>query len=424
MTLQKKPLFSLRSATGRSFFHFRVSKRFAKRSVLVSISLTVIGSLFGGWVFGRQNSLRGHLAHEFDLADGPWGHIHARPVLLHPPAEIFDPEFQLGDGCWYFQKASPSAIGSILRDCGLTENQIAPVLSTLLPVSNAPVLVSAKPPPDIVMELDAETRSRLYEHLARIEVNFAQCQPFRMAASHLEKWFDGADLDPEILARVRKLLWRSGDTLMFSDYNLVAPHIRNPEERVELQRTLSRKVALRASLQISPDEKIDDIAEYWSAEGRGENGSSILKSASEYGGASIDLIELLPPFARAHLNRFPDVGSFGETPPACHWSTFNFFINGETNPAFHTAAGVEKEIQENYVLVDSKPRFGDIVLLNEPDGSTIHSAVFIADDMVFTKNGPSAATPWVLSTIGEMKAFYPVGKALSVVFRRHKPHRG
>ena len=58
--------------------------------------------------------------------------------------------------------------------------------------------------------------------------------------------------------------------------------------------------------------------------------------------------------------------------------------------------------------------------LDEADRSSIHSAVYIADDIVFTKNGPSAATPWVLSTIAEMKAFYPGWKPLSVSFYRRR----
>ena len=36
-------------------------------------------------------------------------------------------------------------------------------------------------------------------------------------------------------------------------------------------------------------------------------------------------------------------------------------------------------------------------------------------------NGPSIATPWVLSTIEEMKAFYPGGKALTVSIHRRNP---
>jgi hypothetical protein len=419
MTLTTKPHLSLRSPTGKTFFHLRLSRRFAKRFLYSSISLVVALVLGLIWISARDQDLRGGIGREFHLADGPWGHVHVRSVLLHPPAEVFDPDFQLGDGNWYFKKASASAIGAILRDCGLSERQIAAILPTLLPVSNAPDLVSARPPVEIVMELDSATRSKIYSRLARHEANFAQSQPFRMNAPHLEEWLGAEDIDPSILEQVRQLLWHSGDTLLFSDYNLVASRIADPAERVQLQRVLSRKVSLRATLEIPSGVNVSDLADYWSAAGRGDNDRAILQAASSYGGGSIDLLELLPSFARKYLNRFPDPRQFGNSPPACHWSTFNFFNTGELDSAFHTASGVEEEIRKNYTRIESEPRFGDVVLLDEPDGSSIHSAVFIADDIVFTKNGPSAATPWVLSTIEEMKAFYPGSNPLSVSFHRH-----
>jgi len=424
MTPSRPPQISLRSRTGKSLFHLRLSGRFIRRFLWSGAGLSVAALLVFVWFAARESSRRGDIGRGFHLAAGPWGHVHARPVLLNPPSDIFDPDFQLGEGVWYFEKATPSAIASILRDCGLSERQIAVILPTLRPVSNAPELVSAKPPAETVLELDPESRSKLYSRLARLDANFAQAQPFRMNASHAKEWLAGSDIDPALLDLVRKLLWRSGDTLLFSDYNLVAARLGDPRERVKLQRLLSRKVSLRATLRILPGENTRALADYWSAGGRGENPRVILQAVSSYGGGDIDLLEILPEFARKHLNRFPDPETFGKSPPACHWSTFNFYNTGEPDPAYHTAAGVEEEIRKNYTRIESSPRFGDVVLLNEPDGSSIHSAVFIADDVVFTKNGPSAATPWVLSTIAEMKAFYPGGKALNVSFHRHKPAGG
>ena len=421
MTRFTKPHFSFRSTTGKSFFLLRLSRRFAKRFAILAAAILVLSLLAGVWISARDHSLRGGIGREFRLGEGPWGDVRVRPVLLHPPADVFDPDFQLGDGDWYFENSSASSIGSILRDCGLGEEQIAAVLATLRPVSNATDLLSARPPPEVVLGMDAATRSKLYSRLARLEANFAQAQPFRMSSAHLEEWLGGTDIDPAILAQVRALLWSSGETLLFSDYNLVAARIADPEERVKLQRVLSRKVSLRASLVVPAGLSVRGLAGYWSGGVRGDNQRAILQAASAYGGGIVDLIELLPAFARKHLNRFPDPADFGNTPPACHWSTFNFFKRGEPDESFHTAEGVEAELRKNYTRLESAPRFGDVVLLNEPDGSSIHSAVYIADDIVFTKNGPSAATPWVLSTIGEMKAFYPVGKALNVSFHRRNP---
>ena len=414
-----KPHLALRSPTGKSFFHLRLSRRFFKIAGTILAASAVAAALAYFWVDAQKKSGRGGIGHEFELAAGPWGKIKARPVLIKAPADVFDPDFQLGDGLWHFDSASPHAIAGILRDCGLPENQITALLPTFRPVPGEPNLSTLEPPAEIVLSLEPETRSKLYSRLARLDANFAQCQPFRMGSEHLEDWLGRDGVAPETRDLVRKLLWRSGDTLMFSDYNLVAARIGDPAKRIEFQRLLGEKVALLATMDIPAGADVDGLVGYWGAEGRADTVRAIIESAATSGGASIGITEILPPFAREKLNRFPDRELLENSPPACHWSTFNFFQRGKPDDAFHTAAGVEKEIREHYKPLRGAPRFGDIVLLNEPDGSSIHSAVFIADDIVFTKNGPSAATPWVLSTIAEMKAFYPVGKALTPVFYRH-----
>ena len=79
---------------------------------------------------------------------------------------------------------------------------------------------------------------------------------------------------------------------------------------------------------------------------------------------------------------------------------------------------MEQVLREKFVPATGEPRFGDIILLTLPDGSSIHSAVHIADGIVFTKNGPSLATPYVLSTMEDMLAFYPSSERLNLTYYR------
>lgn len=62
---------------------------------------------------------------------------------------------------------------------------------------------------------------------------------------------------------------------------------------------------------------------------------------------------------------------------------------------------------------------GDLFLLLNAQGGVIHSAVYIADDVVFTKNGINYAQPWILMhekmMIGTFSALEPVKVAY---FRR------
>lgn len=43
-----------------------------------------------------------------------------------------------------------------------------------------------------------------------------------------------------------------------------------------------------------------------------------------------------------------------------------------------------------------------MVLFSKPDGTIIHSSVYLADDIVFTKNGATALYPWMLASISDL----------------------
>jgi hypothetical protein len=63
-------------------------------------------------------------------------------------------------------------------------------------------------------------------------------------------------------------------------------------------------------------------------------------------------------------------------------------------------------------------------MLAKPDGTIIHSCTFIADDVVYTKNGASATVPWALMTIPDVLEAYgselPAGQGLRVQTYRSK----
>jgi hypothetical protein len=40
------------------------------------------------------------------------------------------------------------------------------------------------------------------------------------------------------------------------------------------------------------------------------------------------------------------------------------------------------------------------------DGNALHSCVYIADDIIYTKNGENMAAPWLLMKIGDVKRIY------------------
>ena len=49
---------------------------------------------------------------------------------------------------------------------------------------------------------------------------------------------------------------------------------------------------------------------------------------------------------------------------------------------------------------------GDIVAFLDGEGNLFHTVVYIADDLVFSKNGVSAMAPWTLMQLDDVKSYY------------------
>jgi len=413
-----QPQVSLDSDTGRSYLRLRLSRRFLLNGLLALLLATVatVGAL---WIAEELWGVeRGAIGSTYTIPAGPWGTLSVQPILLEAPANLLSTNFRLGDNRWYFQATQPVEVDGLLRSAGLTPDQIAQILPALQIVPERPGLLAVLPSDDLVRSLSPEARSSLYEQLAAIPENFAQVEPFRTTELHLDEWLGVSTLPPDVVRQVKDLLWRRGNALLFSDYNLVADSINSPQVKLQLLRHLTRKASLVVKLPVSDHADVDPLVQYWGVGGRADKVRPLLASLAQSGGGELDISNLLPAFARQRLYRFPDPLPESDLGPGCHWSAFNFFNQNTPDDSLHTPAGVEKLLREKYVPATGEPRFGDIILLTLPDGSSIHSAVHIADGIVFTKNGPSLATPYVLSTMEDMLAFYPTSERITLSYYR------
>ena len=417
---QPRPHFSFGSPSGKSFVYFRVSRRTAWNTALVIILVVLIA---GGAVWGANKFLSkpaGSIGTTYTLRPGPWGEVTAQPILIEAPASLLSVNFRLGDGRWYFRANTPEEVSTFLRGAGLTADQIARLTPGLQRVDGRDGLLATAPPEDLVRSLSMDTRSALYDTLAAIPENFAQAEPFRTTDLHLEGWLDANKLPPELIAEVKSLMWRRGSGLFFSDYNLVADKITAPALKLALLRQLTHKSSVILTLQIPGGGEIDELIRYYSVNGRDDKVEPVMRAVSEAGGGPLGMSNLLPAFPRVRLYRFPDPLPGKDISQDCHWATFNFFNRGLPDERLNEAAFVGDLLRDGYLPVSGAPQFGDVVLLTLPDGSSIHSATYIADNIVFTKNGPSLAAPFIFSTVEDMLAFYPNSERIRLTYYRLK----
>jgi hypothetical protein len=101
------------------------------------------------------------------------------------------------------------------------------------------------------------------------------------------------------------------------------------------------------------------------------------------------------------------------------------FFNGAADNGFFDPAYTKKILADEYAkLKDGPSQFGDLLLLLGRDNQALHMCVYVADEVVFTKNGASTRQPWVLMRVSEMLGEYEKDKPFELVkYRRKTPPR-
>jgi hypothetical protein len=360
-------------------------------------------------------------ADNLSVAPGPWGELQYSRFLIEPPDEFVGPALEeVGETRWFFRGYSTEMLTQLWRSAGLSETQIAE-LGRHSSVLGDPGGIQVQPPLDLVQNLTPSARGTIYAVLAAFPENGAQSEPFRFRADSVDEWLADSPLSPESLALVRRLFYRRGNSILFSDLPVVMPRIPAQAERINLLKTLARKATLLVKLRVRPTSDLDSIAEYWERGPRRKSVHALLESISHRPeGTTIDIVHLLPKFARAHLFTYPNSATLEQSRERdCHWTSLNFF-NDIPDDRFMDVEFVKHTLETDYVAASGRLLLGDILAFVTPQGQVIHSCVFVAGDIVFTKNGGAESAPWILMNLPDLIAFYPADPPLTVRAYRRK----
>jgi hypothetical protein len=185
---------------------------------------------------------------------------------------------------------------------------------------------------------------------------------------------------------------------------------------------LTYQTAVLARLRLRPDSDVDKLLGYWGAMPgvRTKDLRPLLDSIKKTPeGGTISLLYFLPPFARERLYTFPLPAEADDVKMDCHWTAMNFF-NDTPDPRFQDNAYASNFIKENCYQIGKPSKVGDLVFLLNNKNEVIHSAVYIAEDLVFTKNGINFAQPWILMRIPNLREVFTVGEEPKVAYYRRK----
>jgi hypothetical protein len=142
-------------------------------------------------------------------------------------------------------------------------------------------------------------------------------------------------------------------------------------------------------------------------------------------GATLDITHLLPLIPRQLVYSYvsPNIERTGQT-PNCHWTSLNFFNYTRQNILLDLKLATSDAL-DNYEQVSPPYAFGDVLFFLSAQGDAFHSCVFVANNLVFTKNGENEIMPWLLTRLEDVKQLYGREPNYRIqAFRRKWPEGG
>ena len=362
-----------------------------------------------------------HRADKRFCKPGPWGAIEYFDIVTRPPDELISSNFFAEPTPpWLFKGYTREALDELLMSVGLTQEQRS-TIDRSVEFSPAANLCVAKPGKELILGLSPEARSHIYAVLGKFPENPGQHDPFIFKVEQIYDWLHNAGLQPSTVALVKGLLYPHGEFMLLSDCNTVMSQLPDAGERVRLLKVLFRRRAVFPKLRVSSASDIPALCNYWGKGGREVVVRPLLESIPPtQNGIMVDVSLLLPVFARERVYTYPLPGPAQQGfARDCHWTALNFF-NELPDDRLGRADTIAPTLEKDYYPVPGSPAFGDVALFFTPEHAIIHSAVYVADDILFTKNGPHFTSPWLFETLDEVRAAFPAYEKLDVNYFRLK----
>jgi hypothetical protein len=337
---------------------------------------------------------------------GPWGELEYFYTFLEAPEQIVDlMEIPASQTVWRFMGWHESQVRELIESLGLPKPMEVELIgkSQWYDVEDE---VRVHPSASIVLALPREVRQKIYGVLRKWEENRFFYSPVVIESGTVRDYFAGAGLSETLVSAMEKTSYPFGNGLAFSDVAWLVGLTSSESEARAVMKALTRTRTLILRLKIGPESRLEKLSKYWVAGDRYNEPIPILDAVLRAKNIRhIDVVQLLPPTPRKNLYTYPSLsmGMSGAYPDD-YSSALNFF---EFWPKQRDQEdeGFREQIQQRYQSVQGPSLFGDILVLTDPQtGKWLHACVYIADDIVYTKNGDDIIRPWILIKYGDLVA--------------------
>jgi hypothetical protein len=383
--------------------------------VLAGFCLSAIPKLFSakaapaaanGAIAGPSGTLSGQVRLG---KPGPWGLMQYLPIGMEFPDELVVVAPQDDQPIrWFFKGYTKDRALEFLRSAELSSSQFDSIEKASWTADGDGAWVT--PGDDWILGLSPASRAKIYNLLVEYPENSTPIEPICFKVVDLERRLKASGLQESSLKLFRKLLYpRDSSLWLFADTQLAIRRLPDDNQRRSLVKMTSWNPAILAQLKINKDSDLNTLVSYWSVGGRRNDVALLLDSLQDVeGGCNLNIVCLLPPFMRDRLYTYPRPSVRpGDPVQDCFWTVFNVF-NEQLDNQVVDKAYRQRLFDTEYYNIPQPSQLGDIILLATRSNKALHAAVYVADDIVFTKNGILAGQPWLLMHYEDMLNTYTV----------------
>lgn len=331
------------------------------------------------------------------------GNLHRVRIELSPPRDFIRPESCLTlIEPWVLAGADRDDVASLLREHLIPLDIQRSILATTQCNPGQGCVV--EPTADTLFALEPMTRRALYRVLGNLPGNPTKRTPFRFREWEWSRFTGDDGLSPAAREALQKLIVNEDGWLLFWDSGALCQRL-DDQDKVRFVRTVTRSETYLVKLVLRSDTDVEPIIRYWTGRRRQKSLQTLLESARPKGtnDVRIDLVHLISPFLRALAYTYPTPG---DPKYDCHWTTLNFFEEQPTDRYLDPRAVVEAFSTRFEPIKPESARYGDVVAIVTEKGEAIHTAIYLAEDLVFSKNGNSLYSPWIVTTMDFLMRLY------------------
>jgi hypothetical protein len=359
---------------------------------------------------------------------GPWGKLKCFYIYIEAPRSMVeDYPLPFSKPRWSFPESERPKLPALFKKAGLPETFAASLIEPLN-TTKSNGLLHLFPP---LADLEAMTpamREVIYPELAKHPTNEYHADPVLITTDTVDEWYRTSKLRPELVAKIRQMSYHRGDCLAFSDLGAMMNHAAGEAEARLIFKSFTRTRSLMVQMELDEEAELAPLLDYWTI-GIGirrKDIEPIMQSIIDTEGVErLGLTHIIPALPRKLLYTYPgeELSRHGVLPD-CHWTCLNFF-NYEPHEYLLDSRLATTAVLEKFDPTKAPYKYGDILFfIDAVTGDAFHSCVYLADDMVFTKNGRNPLSPWVIMKVSEVEKIYIYDRKGRIQGYRHKKATG